>query len=177
MAFTLNDFNAFPIGMQIRGYTGNSEMAFTLNDFNAFPTGMRIRRHGKFGKQRFIQHKEIEMRRELTSLREQMRKHNIDWYLIPSSDPHGSEYLNPHFRCREYISGFTGSAGTLLVGMDEAYLWTMSRLIIWLCSWRRWRRRCDRRVGRRFRRCWWRWTGWHHSAEPWHDWMVKGITK
>ena len=52
----------------------------------------------------------------------------------------------------------------------------MSRLIIWLCSWRRWRRRCDRRVGRRFRRCWWRWTGWHRSAEPWHGWMVKGTT-
>ena len=74
------------------------------------------------------------MRRELTALREQMRKHNIDWYLIPSSDPHGSEYLNPHFRCREYISGFTGSAGTLLVGMDEAYLWTDGRYFIQAAS-------------------------------------------
>lgn len=70
------------------------------------------------------------MRRELTALREQMKKHDIDWYLIPSSDPHGSEYLNLHFRCREYISGFTGSAGTLLVGMDEAYLWTDGRYFI-----------------------------------------------
>lgn len=74
------------------------------------------------------------MRRELTALREQMRKHDIDWYLIPSSDPHGSEYLNPHFRCREYISGFTGSAGTLLVGMDEAYLWTDGRYFIQAAS-------------------------------------------
>ena len=74
------------------------------------------------------------MRRELTALPEQMRKHNIDWYLIPSSDPHGSEYLNPHFRCREYISGFTGSAGTLLVGMEEAYLWTDGRYFIQAAS-------------------------------------------
>lgn len=128
MAFTLNDFSAFPIGTRVRrhGKFGNG--------FHASPTETRIRRHGKFGKQRFIQHKEIEMRRELTALREQMRKHNIDWYLIPSSDPHGSEYLNPHFRCREYISGFTGSAGTLLVGMDEAYLWTDGRYFIQAAS-------------------------------------------
>lgn len=128
MAFTLNDFSAFPIGTRVRrhGKFGNG--------FHASPTETRIRRQGKFGKQRFIQHKEIEMRRELTALREQMRKHNIDWYLIPSSDPHGSEYLNPHFRCREYISGFTGSAGTLLVGMDEAYLWTDGRYFIQAAS-------------------------------------------
>ena len=128
MAFTLNDFSAFPIGMRIRrhGKFGNG--------LHASPTETRIRRQGKFGKQRFIQHKEIEMRRELTALREQMRKHDIDWYLIPSSDPHGSEYLNPHFRCREYISGFTGSAGTLLVGMDEAYLWTDGRYFIQAAS-------------------------------------------
>lgn len=52
----------------------------------------------------------------------------------------------------------------------------MSHLITWPCSWPHWRRRCGRNVGRRFRRCWWRWTGWHRSAEPWHGWMVKGIT-
>lgn len=59
------------------------------------------------------------MRRELELLREKMRETGVDACLIPTSDFHGSEYVGDYFKCREYISGFTGSAGTLVVTLDE----------------------------------------------------------
>ena len=55
------------------------------------------------------------MKRELELLREKMRETGVDACLIPTSDFHGSEYVGDYFKCREYISGFTGSAGTLVV--------------------------------------------------------------
>ena len=55
------------------------------------------------------------MRKQLQAIRDVMAQHKVDAYLIPTDDFHGSEYVGGHFRCREYISGFTGSAGTLLV--------------------------------------------------------------
>ena len=55
------------------------------------------------------------MRKQLQALRDRMAEHDLQAYLIPTADPHGSEYVGGHFACREYISGFTGSAGTLLV--------------------------------------------------------------
>lgn len=67
------------------------------------------------------------MRRELELLREKMRETGVDACLIPTSDFHGSEYVGDYFKCREYISGFTGSAGTLVVTLDEAGLWTDGR--------------------------------------------------
>lgn len=66
----------------------------------------------------------------LKNLREVMKKENIDYYIIPSSDSHQSEYVAEYFKGREFISGFTGSAGTLLVGLDKAYLWTDGRYFI-----------------------------------------------
>lgn len=54
--------------------------------------------------------------RNVENLREAMKRNNINYYIIPSSDPHQSEYVSEHYRGRAYISGFTGSAGTLLVG-------------------------------------------------------------
>ena len=66
----------------------------------------------------------------LEKLREVMKKENIDYYIIPSSDSHQSEYVAEYFKGREFISGFTGSAGTLLVGLKEAYLWTDGRYFI-----------------------------------------------
>lgn len=66
----------------------------------------------------------------LQELRKEMKHQNIHAFLIPSTDFHGSEYTGPHFACREYISGFTGSAGTLLVFEDWAGLWTDGRYFL-----------------------------------------------
>lgn len=70
------------------------------------------------------------MRESITALRAQMKAHCIDWYIVPSTDFHGTEYVNAHFRCRQFLSGFTGSAGTLLVGLQEALLWTDGRYFL-----------------------------------------------
>ena len=59
-----------------------------------------------------------------------MERNKINAYVIPTSDEHGSEYLSDHFKTREYMSGFTGSAGTLVVTMYEALLWTDGRYFI-----------------------------------------------
>ncbi|MGY5267267.1 aminopeptidase P family N-terminal domain-containing protein [Paraclostridium sp. MRS3W1] len=66
----------------------------------------------------------------LESLRKHMGEYKIDAYIIPSSDNHQSEYVGDYFKSRAYISGFTGSAGTLVVTMDEAGLWTDGRYFI-----------------------------------------------
>lgn len=70
------------------------------------------------------------MRSELTELRNRMKEEGIDLYIIPTTDYHGSEYVNDHFKCREYVSGFTGSAGTLIVQQDFAGLWTDGRYFL-----------------------------------------------
>lgn len=66
------------------------------------------------------------MREQLTALRALMAEEGIDLYLIPSEDYHHSEYVNDYFKCREYYSGFTGDAGTLLVGAENAWLWILN---------------------------------------------------
>lgn len=66
----------------------------------------------------------------VSGLRELMRSKNISAIVIPSSDPHMSEYLPNHWKAREWFSGFTGSAGTLVVTTDKAGLWTDSRYFI-----------------------------------------------
>ena len=55
---------------------------------------------------------------------------HIKAFIIPSTDPHLSEYVAPHWMSREWISGFTGSAGTAVVLMDKAGLWTDSRYFL-----------------------------------------------
>ena len=70
------------------------------------------------------------IKERLAKLREYMSEKNIDAYIIPSSDNHQSEYVGDHFKCREFISGFTGSAGTVVVTMEEAGLWTDGRYFI-----------------------------------------------
>ena len=66
----------------------------------------------------------------LEKLRKIMKDENINYYIIPSSDFHQSEYVADYFKGREFISGFTGSAGVLLVGLDDAFLWTDGRYFI-----------------------------------------------
>ena len=63
-------------------------------------------------------------------LRDLMKKERIDVYYIPSDDFHGSEFVSDYFKEREYISGFTGSAGTVIVSMDEAVLYTDGRYFL-----------------------------------------------
>ena len=60
----------------------------------------------------------------------EMKKENIDYYIIATSDYHNSEYISDFFKCREYMSGFTGSAGTLVVSEKETILWTDGRYFL-----------------------------------------------
>ena len=66
----------------------------------------------------------------IQKLRRKMHDYGIDACIIPHSDPHTSEYPSEHWLLRNWLSGFTGSAGTLVVGLDEAGLWTDSRYFI-----------------------------------------------
>ena len=66
----------------------------------------------------------------LEKLRALMVAHNMDAYYVPSSDFHDSEYVEDFFRCRAYVSGFTGSAGTLVVTKDFAGVWTDGRYFV-----------------------------------------------
>lgn len=69
-------------------------------------------------------------RERINALREQMRMHDMDAYIIVTDDFHGSEYVGEYFKARAYVSGFTGSAGTLVVLDDQAALWTDGRYFI-----------------------------------------------
>ena len=66
----------------------------------------------------------------IENLREWMRANGFSAFVFPSSDPHNSEYVADHWKSREWISGFTGSAGTAVVTLDRAALWTDSRYFI-----------------------------------------------
>lgn len=72
----------------------------------------------------------MEISTKIAALRVAMKTRNLAAYLIPSSDPHQSEYVAPHWESRKWLSGFTGSAGILVVTMDHAGLWTDSRYFI-----------------------------------------------
>lgn len=63
-------------------------------------------------------------------LRREMKREGIDIYIVPSADFHGSEYVGEYFKTREYLTGFTGSAGTAVFTADKAGLWTDGRYFI-----------------------------------------------
>ena len=66
----------------------------------------------------------------LAALRSLMKEHKVDAYLVPTDDFHCSEYVGEYFKCRKYITGFTGSAGTAVITQKEAGLWTDGRYFI-----------------------------------------------
>ena len=66
----------------------------------------------------------------IEELREVMKSEGIDAFIFPSTDPHNGEYVPDHWKGREFISGFNGSAGTAVVTMDDAALWTDSRYFL-----------------------------------------------
>ncbi|WP_455096650.1 aminopeptidase P family protein [Prevotella koreensis] len=67
---------------------------------------------------------------KIGALRELMRREGLGAFIFPSTDPHNSEYVADHWKGREWISGFNGSAGTAVVTMTSAALWTDSRYFI-----------------------------------------------
>ena len=66
----------------------------------------------------------------LTALREEMKRRGIDIYVVPTADFHESEYVGEHFKARKFITGFTGSAGTAVITLTEAGLWTDGRYFV-----------------------------------------------
>lgn len=66
----------------------------------------------------------------LTALRAVMAENGVDWYMVPTADFHNSEYVDDYFKVREYLCNFSGSNGTLIVGMREVGLWTDGRYFI-----------------------------------------------
>ena len=72
----------------------------------------------------------MNINQRLEDLRNLMADRKIDAYIIPTSDPHQSEYMADHYKEIEFISGFTGSAGSAVITMNEARLWTDSRYFL-----------------------------------------------
>ena len=70
------------------------------------------------------------MKQTIVDLRKVMQREGIDAWISPSSDAHQSEYPTEYDKCRRFLSGFTGSAGTLLVMNEEAFLWTDGRYFL-----------------------------------------------
>ena len=70
------------------------------------------------------------IKQRIEKIRDLMKEKNIYAYIVPSSDYHQSEYVGDYFKSREFMSGFTGSSGTLIISMDEAGLWTDGRYFI-----------------------------------------------
>ena len=71
-----------------------------------------------------------EISERIAGLREELRREHLSAFIFPTSDPHNSEYTAEHWKGREWISGFNGSAGTAVVTLDNAALWTDSRYFI-----------------------------------------------
>ena len=70
------------------------------------------------------------IRARVAALRDKMRENGVDAYLVLTDDFHASEYVDRYFKCRKWLSGFRGSAGTLVITLDEAGLWTDGRYFL-----------------------------------------------
>jgi len=82
------------------------------------------------GRKDKVKDKGTVIRSRIEALRGLMREKNISMVIVPTEDYHGSEYVDAYFRTREYITGFTGSAGTAVISQEEACLWTDGRYFI-----------------------------------------------
>lgn len=71
-----------------------------------------------------------EIRERIEKFRKEMKEVGADYYILDDADPHGSEYVCDFYRKRTYFSGFDGSNGKLLLGLEDAYLWTDGRYFI-----------------------------------------------
>ena len=85
----------------------------------------------------------------LTALREEMKRRSIDIYVVPTADFHESEYVGEHFKARKFITGFTGSAGTAVITLKEAGLWTDGRYFVQAEKQLEGRCACRRRICKR----------------------------
>jgi len=102
------------------------------------------------------------MSEKLDALRRLMRKHNIQAYSIPGSDPHQSEYVPEFWRRQTFITGFTGSAGDAVVTRDDAGLWTDSRYFL--------------QAGRQLRKSGFSLFRWGLPGVPtWQEWTARNL--
>ena len=79
---------------------------------------------------RLTMERTMEIKSRLAALRQQMEARQLSAFIVPSTDPHSSEYVSEHWETRKWISGFTGSAGTAVITLEDAGLWTDSRYFI-----------------------------------------------
>ena len=98
----------------------------------------------------------------LQSLRQMMKKSFVDVVIIPTADPHLSEYLPEYWQSRAWLSGFTGSAGTLVVGHEKASLWVDSRY---------WEQAEKQLMGSGIEMC--KWTG--KNGRNYIDWIISNF--
>ena len=70
------------------------------------------------------------IRERLENFRNVMKKYGIDAWIAPTNDFHGSEYIGEHFKVRKYLTGFTGSVGTVTVTQKGAWLWADGRYFV-----------------------------------------------
>lgn len=70
------------------------------------------------------------MENQISKIQNYLMEQNLDAYMVFSADDHGSEYVVDHFKVRAYLCHFTGSAGTLIITRDHAYLWTDGRYFL-----------------------------------------------
>ena len=66
----------------------------------------------------------------INEMKEILKKAGVDFYIVPTADFHNSEYVNEYFKVREFLSGFTGSNGTLVISQEETGLWTDGRYFV-----------------------------------------------
>ena len=133
-------------GTARRGPVGFAEVSLILDNENGrfhsdFTEIMITRRYYRSGESEYLINKStvrlrdinelfMDITSRLLALREAMEREGLDAYIVSGTDPHNSEYLPEAWKQREWMSGFTGSFGTLVVLKDQAGLWTDSRYFI-----------------------------------------------
>ena len=85
----------------------------------------------------------MSIQERISMLREQMKNQGIDMYIVPTADFHQSEYVGEYFKARKFITGFSGSAGTAVITLDEARLWVDGRYFYTGCGTVKRHRRTD----------------------------------